>query len=136
MKENKIIIDGTNAVLGRLSSFTAQKALKRNNVEIVNSEKVLITGREEDIIEKYMQKRRRHGSSLKGPIFPTRPERILKRTIRGMLPHRSHNGKEAYKRIKCHVGIPKELEKEKMIKSGKGQTGISLKKLSNRITGK
>ena len=37
-----------------------------------------------------------------------------------MLPNfRWGRGREAYKRIKCYVGIPKEFEKSKKIVSGK-----------------
>ena len=37
-----------------------------------------------------------------------------------MLPnYRKGRGKEAFKRIKCYKGIPKEFEDKKMIKAGK-----------------
>jgi ribosomal protein L13 len=37
----------------------------------------------------------------------------MKRTIRGMIPYQKPRGRAAYKRLRCHVGIPEELKKEK-----------------------
>ena len=45
-------------------------------------------------------------------------------------------GKEAFRRIKCYVGIPKEFEDKKMIKSKRGKGGISLSKVSDRLYGR
>ncbi len=45
-----------------------------------------------------------------GPYFPKRPDRILKRTVRGMLPYKRLRGKEAMARLKIHVGIPSDLK--------------------------
>ena len=36
-----------------------------------------------------------------------------------MLPHRKEKGKDALRKIKCYVGIPKEFESSKKIVSGK-----------------
>jgi large subunit ribosomal protein L13 len=35
---------------------------------------------------------------------------ILRRSVRGMLPYQTAHGREAYKRLKVYLGIPKELE--------------------------
>jgi ribosomal protein uL13 len=45
----------------------------------------------------------------KGPFFPREPHLIVKRTCRGMINYQSSSGRAAYKRIKAHLGIPKEL---------------------------
>ncbi len=111
------IIDGEGCVLGRLASFAAKEALKGEEIIILNCEKVIITGNKENINEKIEERRKRHGDSQKGPIYPRQKDRIVKRAIRGMLPdHRKGRGKEAYKRIKCYTGIPKEYENKEKIK--------------------
>jgi len=137
MKEEKqIVIDGTNAILGRLSSYAAKQALQGKRVIILNSERVIVTGRKQSTVEKYLKKKKRGGSSQKGPFFPKSPERILKRTIRGMIPnYRLGRGKEAFKRIVCFKGIPKEYENAKMIKSGKEKHGVymNLAQISKKI---
>lgn len=114
------IIDGKNAVLGRLASYAAKEALKGEEIVILNCGQVVITGNKKNIQEEFRKKRGRVGSGQKGPKHSRTSEKIIKRTIRGMLPeHRFGRGREAFKRIKCYSGIPKEFEKEKKIVGGK-----------------
>ena len=118
------IIDGKNAVLGRLASYVAKEALKGEEIVILNCEQVIITGNRKDIKERFEAKRRRVGSSQKGPVHSRSSEKIVKRTVRGMLPdHRRGRGKIAFKRIKCYTGIPKEFQESKKIVSGKEKIG-------------
>ena len=113
----KIIINADGVIFGRLCSFAAKKALEGNEVIIVNSEKSIITGNKKNIIERYSSIRKKGGHSLKGPKYSRVPSKMLKRAIRGMLPDfREGQGKLAFKRIKSYDNIPKEFEKEKMIK--------------------
>ena len=126
------IIDGTNAVMGRLASYVAKESLKGEEFAIVNCDKVIITGNRKDIVNKFLEKRTKVGSGQKGPKVSRLTEKIVKRAIRGMLPdHREGRGRDAFKRIKCYPGIPKEFEGKKMIKSGKEKTGkfIEVKEL-------
>ncbi|MDP1695706.1 MAG: 50S ribosomal protein L13 [archaeon] len=112
----KIIIDAEGAVLGRLASFAAKQSLLGKSIIIVNCEKALITGRKRFIIGEYKEKRRRGGSSRKGPHFPKSSERIVKRTVRGMLPYTQERGLSAFKRIICYDKVPVEYESSKKIK--------------------
>lgn len=132
----KIIIDAKNAILGRLCSFAAKQALLGKEVAIVNCEEAVITGNRADILQHYLEKRRRGGTSLKGPHFPKSPERIMKRTIRGMLQYKKGRSLDAFKRIKCYDKMPAEFEKEKKIKAGKEKTTktITLLEVSKLIS--
>ena len=113
---NKIIIDGTDAVLGRLSAFSAKQALLGKEVIIVNCLKVVITGARKMIIGNYKELVERGGHSLKGPFWTKRDaSRLVKRTIRGMLDYKYARGESALKRIMCYNGVPKEFENEKKI---------------------
>ncbi|HTY43871.1 MAG TPA: 50S ribosomal protein L13 [Patescibacteria group bacterium] len=117
------IIDGKDAILGRLAAFTAKEALKGEEIAIINCEKIRITGNRKDIRESFEEKRRRVGSTQRGPKVSRDPQKIVKRVIRGMLPnYRVGRGAIALKRIKCYVGIPKEFEKEKKIVHGKRES--------------
>lgn len=111
--KNHLVVDAENAVLGRLASFVAKQALLGKEVAVVNSDKAIVTGRKRMVIEEYKISRQRGGSSLKGPNFPKHADRLLKRTIRGMLHYNHGRGKEAFKRIKCYIGVPKEFESSK-----------------------
>jgi len=114
------IIDGKGAILGRLASYVAKEALKGEEIVVLNCEQVIITGNKRSSEKNFEAKRNRVGSSQKGPKHSKTSEKIVKRTIRGMLPdHRRGRGKAAYKKIKCYVGVPKEFQETKMIKAGK-----------------
>jgi len=114
------IIDGKNAVLGRLASYAAKEALKGEEIVILNCDKVIITGNKKNIREKFEEKRRKVGSGQKGPKHSRNSDKIVKRAIRGMLPdHRKGRGKIAYRKIKCYVGIPKEFQESKKIVGGR-----------------
>lgn len=132
----EIVIDATNAILGRLASYAAKQALQGKKVVILNSEKSIITGRKKFILEKYKTRRKRGGTAQRGPYISKLPEKILKRTIRGMLPdHREGRGKEALKRVLCFKGIPDKYKEKKMLKAGKEKhyIYISLGEVSNTI---
>ncbi|MBI2124767.1 50S ribosomal protein L13 [Candidatus Pacearchaeota archaeon] len=126
-EEMKLIIDATNAVVGRLAAYAAKQALNGRSVIILNSANAVITGERQSIGRSYLQKRRRHGISLKGPIFPTSAERILKRAIRGMLPHRQERGKTALRRIVCYNTIPEKFNGAKKSSFDAGRIGKHIK---------
>jgi len=107
-----VIIDASGATLGRLSTNAAKRLLNGEEVAIVNTEKAIISGKKPAIKNRYKQKRE-VGTYRKGPFFPRTPERIVKRTIRGMTPYQTPHGRAAFKRLKCYVGIPREFEGKK-----------------------
>lgn len=104
-----MIIDGTNMILGRLATFAARKALEGEKVVIVNAEKVIISGKKSNIMAQYEEKVDR-GNRLKGPYFPRQPDRLVRRTIRGMLPYKQERGRLAFKRIMCYMGVPNQFK--------------------------
>ncbi|MCX6746701.1 MAG: 50S ribosomal protein L13 [Candidatus Pacearchaeota archaeon] len=122
------IIDGKDAVLGRLASYVAQEALKGEEIIILNCEQIKITGNKRFIQKDFEAKRGRVGSTQNGPKVSRTSEKIVKRAIRGMLPnYRTGRGREAFKRIKCYNSIPKEFEDKKKIVPGRKKTKISSK---------
>ena len=106
------IIDASGAILGRLSTNTAKRLLKGEEISVVNSEKAIISGKKFAIKKRYKQKKE-IGTYRKGPFFPRTPDQIVKRTIRGMIPYQTPHGRTAFKRLKCYMGIPKEFEGKK-----------------------
>ena len=105
------VIDASNLILGRMASLVAQRLLKGEEINIINAERAVISGRKDTTFERYRQYVQR-GSREFGPNFPRRPEQIVARTIRGMIPHTTTTGREAYSRLKVHIGVPPELSKE------------------------
>jgi len=99
----------------RKAGNTPQTKKGKNNA--VNCEKIIITGNRKDIKENFEARRKRVGSTQKGPKYSRTPEKIVKKVMRGMLPNARHSGRgrDAFKRIKCYVGVPKEFESSKKI---------------------
>ncbi len=107
-----MIIDANNLILGRLSSFVAKKALLGEKIEIVNCENCIITGDKPVIFAKY-DRFVKMGTHEKGPFIHRMPHKLVKRTIRGMMPYKTEKGRAAFKSIKCHIGVPENLKNEK-----------------------
>ncbi len=134
------MIDADNMILGRLASHVAKRLLNGDEIVIVNAEKSVIIGNKKTIIEDYLE-RRKIGSVRKGPYYPRMPDRILRRTVRGMLPMKRARGKEAYRRLKVYMGIPREYENEEFekiedAKNNKLQGFITLGELSRHLGAK
>src|SRR3989344_5976141 len=136
-----MIINAENLIIGRLASYAAKQALLGEQVDIINSEKAVIIGDKQVLLADY-RKKLVMGTPYKGPFFPRTPDRILKRTIRGMLPYKQPKGRNALKRIKCHIGAPEEIKGHPItienanIKKTKSLRYISLEKLSKLLRGK
>ncbi|MBI4451162.1 50S ribosomal protein L13 [Candidatus Woesearchaeota archaeon] len=100
-----LLLDATNAVLGRIASHAAKQALIGKNVIVVNCEKAIVSGRKSYILERYIHRRSR-GQPMYGPFIPRLPDRFVRRIIRGMLPWDKPKGKLAFKRVMCYTGMP------------------------------
>lgn len=135
MTKDTIIIDASNSVVGRIASYAAKKSLLGRKVIIVNCERALLTGRRGSIIKEYHVLRNKGGSSLKGPFFSRSIERIMKRTIRGMLNYHQKRGLDAFKRIICYSKVPEEYESTEKItlSTSEKSKAITLQELSKNI---
>ncbi len=137
-----MIIDATNSILGRMAAKAAKKALLGEEVAVINCEKALITGSKKDIIADYRH-RLELGQPQKGPYIQRRADKLVRRTIRGMLPHKQERGRTAYQRVKCYIGIPEEFKNQKMesimeasIEKVQNVKYISLKEICREISGR
>lgn len=105
------VIDANNLILGRMASTVARRLLNGEEIKIINAEKAIISGRKDTTFNRYRDYVDR-GSREFGPRFPRRPDQIVSRTIRGMIPHTKATGRDAYNRLKVYIGVPPELSKE------------------------
>ncbi len=112
VKSEHIVVDGTNLIAGRLASHVAKLLLKGNRVSIVNCEEIMISGTRSNIIKEYRDFL--EISSIihpeHGPYHPRRPDTIISRMIRGMLPRKKPSGLTAHKRLRAYIGTPKQLK--------------------------
>jgi len=125
-----MIIDGKDLVLGRLASFAAKKLLDGDRIIIVNAEQVVISGRRDATFDAYdaWLETRNLTNPRKGPFHLKRPEELVRIAVRGMLPFDKPRGREALRRLRVHIGVPKEL-------AGKELTSVpdaSLEQLGTR----
>ncbi len=131
----KIIVDASGGALGRIAAFAAKQSLLGKEVIIINCENALITGSPRNSIDSYKQKRARGGTAQRGPYFPKSSERLMKRTIRGMLSYKQLRGLTAYKRIMCFDSTPEEYKNAKPISMKKEikTKSIALSRLSREM---
>ncbi len=108
------VIDANNLILGRMASNVAKRLLNGEDIKIINAEKAIISGGKDATFERYKRYVER-GSREFGPRFPRRPDQIIARTIRGMIPHKKTTGREAYDRLRVYIGVPPELSKEQPV---------------------
>lgn len=104
-----VVVDASGLVLGRAASVIAKRLLKGEHIVVVNAEQSVVVGERSMVLETYRADRAR-GSKRTGPHFPRYPDRIFRRTVRGMLPHLKSRGKAALDRLQVHIGIPPEFE--------------------------
>jgi len=137
------VIDATNHVLGRLASIVAERALQGEKIDLVNVEKVVVIGHREEVVKRW--KRRldlgAKGNPAKGPKFPKRPDRLMRRAIAGMLPTKSMRGRKALKRIRTFIGVPEKLsnadmETLKIAIYNKKEDSITLESLCKKLGAK
>ena len=105
------IVDGTNMIAGRLCSHVAKLLLNGNKVVIVNSENIMISGSRESIIGEYREflEIASINNPKFGPFHPRRPDTIITKMVRGMLPKSKPSGKAAFSRLRVYLGIPNEF---------------------------
>lgn len=137
-----MIIDGTDLILGRLASFVAKKALLGEEMNVVNCEKVLITGSKKDVLAKYIH-RMEMGTPRKGPFLHRAPDKLVKRAIRGMIPYKQEKGEKAFKRVRCYKGVPENFKSQKLETIGSANISkvpnlryVSVGEISKLISGK
>lgn len=121
------IFNGEGMVLGRLAAIVAKEALLGEEVKVVNCEKVVISGQKENTFEREKQRRKRKGYPLKSAKFSRLPDRLVRRSIRGMLPWKQTRGREAYRKVMCYIGVPEDFANKELI----AVKGASSKKLPN-----
>ncbi len=131
MSETEIkVYDAENMVIGRLAARVAKDALLGEHVAIVNVEKAIITGDRRSVIEAYKKKFhiRTSYNPRRGPFHHRRPDKLVHRMIRGMLPWPKPRGKEALKRVRVYIGVPDQFANvEKIVLEGSRYTSMTRK---------
>ncbi len=110
-QDRPVVVDATDHIAGRLASNVAKLLLNGNRVSVINCERIMISGHRSNIIKEYRDFL--EISSIihpeHGPYHPRRPDTIITRMIRGMLPRKKPSGRSAHARLRAYIGAPREL---------------------------
>lgn len=131
-----IVIDAQRQVLGRMASYAAKCALNGEEVYVLNCEKAYVSGSPKNIQEENlaMLEIKNKGNFKKGPYHARRPDRYVRRAIRGMLPWKSLRGREAYQRVKVYIGVPQGELAKFNVPLPKKEQQLPIKKLRRKST--
>ncbi|MGA6922339.1 MAG: 50S ribosomal protein L13, partial [Nitrososphaeraceae archaeon] len=112
---NEVIVDATDCIAGRMCSRVSKLLLKGNRVSVVNSENAMLSGDRYMTINLYKEYLEISSvtNPIHGPFHPRRPDTILTRMVRGMIPKTKTSGIEAFKRLRVYIGVPEELKNKK-----------------------
>ena len=121
VKREWFVIDATDKVLGRLSTEIARRLRGKHKPEytphvdtgdyivVINAEKVRVTGNKET--DKMYHHHTGYIGSLKSvslaKMRATHPDRIIKHSVKGMLPKNSL-GRAMFKKLKVYAGSSHE----------------------------
>ena len=107
-------VNAEGQVVGRMCSKIAKRLLNGEEVIILNAEKAVFSGKKKaKVLEAHIFLE--VGAPARGPFHYRRPDRFLRKTVRGMVPFKQPRGKAAYKRLKAYMGVPVEFTNQKMI---------------------
>jgi large subunit ribosomal protein L13 len=112
---NEILVDATGCIAGRMCSHVSKLLLKGNRVIIVNSEKAMLSGNRYKTIDLYKEFLEINSvtNPIHGPFHPRRPDTMLTKMVRGMVPKTKTSGIEAFKRLRVYIGIPDQFMNKK-----------------------
>ena len=115
-QNKQIVIDAANCISGRICSHVSKLLLQGNRVTIVNAEKAMLSGQRHKTIQLYKEHLEINSvtNPIHGPFHPRRPDTILTKMVRGMIPKRKSSGIEAFKRLRVYIGIPESLKNSEM----------------------
>ncbi len=103
------VVDASGLIMGRMASIVAKRLISGESITIVNAEKAALSGKRSSRVRE-AQAFLDIGHPRKGPYHPRRPDQIVRRTVRGMLPHRQPKGMNALRRLRVFLGVPPELK--------------------------
>ena len=113
-----LYIDASGQVAGRMCSMVASEILRGKRIVVLNAEKAVLSGKRDTIIAAWKQ-RLELGSKVNpiyGPLHPRRPDNIMWRMVRGMVPKTKTKGTLGLKRVRFYMGVPAKYSGVKLTK--------------------
>ncbi len=140
MSDPTTVYDATGKILGRLASqvakemISARKSGRQQRVIIINAEEAIVSGPRSKVFSDYRAKYKLN-HARKGPYFPRMPDKIIKRTVRGMLPYQKNSsGRGALRDLRVEIGNATNLSAEELPEYHQwGETGKIDRDLPNKF---
>ena len=110
-----LLLDAKDKILGRFCSQVAKKVLLGEKVVIFNAKYAIVSGTKNNIHEKYLSKLNISTATnpTRGPFWPRRPDTLMRKVIKKMLPRKKLRGKDAIKRVHVYISeIPERFQKK------------------------
>jgi large subunit ribosomal protein L13 len=109
-----MIVNAEKMVAGRLSSKVAKALINGETITIVNAENVVLVGRKEDLLRKFVA---RVDAAVKsnphyGPKYDRIPSKMLRKMVKGMLPNKSRTNERLISNLTVYNSIPKEFKEQ------------------------
>jgi large subunit ribosomal protein L13 len=111
-KQARTFVDAEGLILGRMCSKVAKRLLNGEEVVILNAEKAVLSGKRKSKVAEAKQFLE-VGAPERGPFHYRRPDMIVKKTVRGMLPFKQPKGKRAIANLRVYMGVPFEFKDQK-----------------------
>src|SRR5512136_894734 len=111
-KNPAVIVNAEGLILGRMCSKIAKRLLNGEEVIIINAEMAVLSGKRKSKVaeaKEFLEV----GAPERGPFHYRRPDRIVIKTVRGMLPVKQAKGKNALARLRVFMGVPRDLKDQK-----------------------
>jgi large subunit ribosomal protein L13 len=107
-----IVVDATNCIAGRMCSHVSKLLLQGNRVTVVNAERAMLSGNRYKTINSYKEHLEINSvtNPIHGPFHPRRPDTIISKMVRGMIPKRKSDGIEAFKHLRVYMGVPEAMK--------------------------
>jgi large subunit ribosomal protein L13 len=110
-----IVVDATKCIAGRMCSHVSKLLLEGNRVAVVNAEKAMLSGNRYKTIDAYKDLSINSVTNpIHGPFHPRRPDTIISKMVRGMIPKRKSDGITAFKRLRVYIGVPEDMKNAEM----------------------
>merc|ERR1712137_948753 len=115
--QTDLVIDCRGHLLGRLASTVAKELLSGQKIVLVRCEEINISGElfRNKLKWESFRSKRTNTNPKKGPFHYRSPADLIRRSIRGMVPHKTARGAAAMERLTCFVGVPPPFDKKKRV---------------------
>ncbi len=109
-EDKTVYIDASEQIAGRLCSILAKELISGKRIVVLNAEKALVSGNTSSVLRQWQARLEiySHVNPIYGPIHPRRPDNILRRMVRGMVPKTKAKGKSAMSRLRVYMGVPEK----------------------------